>query len=372
VSLRVWWTGDLPDPDFLATWRARIDQAPHANFTFDPAYLSWRAAQGHAALAVLSDEGSRRGALVLREENGRLECGWPWRWQAVIEDGGRHGPVGLEPDEAQWLFRQARFAAGARRVAIHLPVPPAPGVPAYRSGSTILYRVDRDDAELLAAMLPSKRRQVRRAQQRGYRVVEADTAEQFRAFAWLQRETLARHGQYLPPPAADPPPGHGWREWEAPWMWLLLATREGRVESGLGDGLRPGGMVEARTAASTESARRDGAFALLSFEEARRVRDRGARWINLGGDSTFKREAAGRLGQSVAMFRWLGAARASDLSAHVESVWHRARAGLAAFARATGMRGSRALVGAALADLLASDLPALMECLARMEWIVCA
>ena len=70
-------------------------------------------------------------------------------------------------------------------------------------------------------------------------------------------------------PACPPPPGLGWREWELPWMWLLVAdARRRRVESGLGDGVRPGGMLEGRTGGSTAEGQRDGAFALLSFEEA--------------------------------------------------------------------------------------------------------
>jgi hypothetical protein len=371
VSLWTWSTRDPLDPSFAGAWLARLARTPQANFTFDPAYLSFRASQGQHAIAVLAEEGSVRGALVLREEAGRLESGWPWRWQAMLEAPEDAEAVGLEPSEASWLYRQALLAAGPRRVSIHLPCAPPKTVPGYRSGATILYRIDHDDEDLMAGMLPSKRRMVRRAIQRGYEVVEADRLDQYRAFASLQRETMARHGQDLPPPPIeDPRPGESWREWELPWMWLLVAERGGDVASGLGDGLRPGGMLEARTGASTDQARRDGAFALLSYAEARIARDRGYRYINLGGDSTFKREAAGRLGRRITMHRWLGGGRASRLGAYAESAWHRARGGVAAFARSMGLRGgNRALVGVSLIELL-SEVPAMMGLLSHLEGLV--
>src|SRR5687767_14398207 len=97
-------------------------------------------------------------------------------------------------------------------------------------------------------------------------------------------------------------------------MWLLLALKDGHVVSGLGDGMRPGGaMLDGRKGASTVQAKHDGAFALLSFEEARRGRDRGFRWVNLGGDTLFKREISGTLGTRVVMHCWLAGGAAWGL-----------------------------------------------------------
>lgn len=370
MSAWTWSTRESLDPSFEGAWLARLARSPQANFTFDPAYLAFRARQGRHAVAVLADEGSLRGALVLREESSRLECGWPWRWQAVIEGPERVEPLAFDSAEATWLYRQAQRAAGPMRVSVHLPCAPPKTVPGYRSGSTILYRVDRDDAELMAGMLPNKRRMVRRAVERGYEVIEADRIEHYRAFAALQRETMARHGQELPPPCESPEPGEAWREWELPWMWLLVAVREGEVASGLGDGLLPGGMVEARTGASTDAARRDGAFALLSFSEAQRARDRGYRLINLGGDTRFKRDAAGRHGVGLTMYRWLGGGHASRIGDYAESMWHRTRGHIAAFARTLGRRrGGGALIGASFAELL-TELPTMMGLLSHLEGLV--
>jgi hypothetical protein len=101
-------------------------------------------------------------------------------------------------------------------------------------------------------------------------------------------------------------------------MWLLVAVRQGRVESGLGDGVLRGGTLEGRAGGSTPAAYRDGAFALLSFEEAKRGRDRGHRLVNLGGDTVFKREIAGRLAEPVGFWCWLGGRAGWDLAGHAE------------------------------------------------------
>jgi hypothetical protein len=126
-------------------------------------------------------------------------------------------------------------------------------------------------------------------------------------------------------------------------MWLLLASRQGRVESGLGDGRHPGGMLDGRKAASSPEARRNGAFALLCFEEARRGRDRGHRWINLGGNTVFKQEMAGTLGQPVVMHCWLAGGAAWGLPDHAEALWRRARASAEGVARR--VRDARAAGG---------------------------
>ncbi|HYM80506.1 MAG TPA: hypothetical protein VEY91_03720 [Candidatus Limnocylindria bacterium] len=370
----VWATREPLGADFERAWRARLSSTPHANFTLDLRYLQRRAVRDQHALAVLAEEGDRSGLLVLREESGRLQSGWPWRWQAVVESPGRCGAAPLDEGEAQWLFRVAVQVAGPRRIAVHLPVPPPLRMEGYRAGATVMYDVGHSDQELLAAMNSSKRRMVRRALSQGYQVEEATEHEQFRAFAEVQRETVARRGQKGPEVSGEtPPPGEGWREWELPWMWLLVATREGRIESGVGDGLMPGGVLEARTGASSDAGRRSGAFALLSHEEARRARDLGYRWINLGGESVFKREAAGRFGIRVPVHRWLGAGRAWRVGVYAETVWHRARAGVAAFARVARVRGgARVMVGAATVDLLTSDAPLLLQLLLQLEGIPCS
>jgi hypothetical protein len=215
-----------------------------------------------------------------------------------------------------------------------------------------MYAIDREDAELLAAMQPSKRRMIRRAEQAGYRVRDARSLEDFLRFAHLQRETKRRIGVPAPPVNTNPGPGEGWREWDLPWMWLLLAERDGVVESGLGDGLCPGGTLEARAGASTLRARRDGVFALLSLEEARRGRALGYRWINLGGDTPFKREMAGRLATRVTLACWLGGPGWWTWSARAGLVWRRAAARVGRLARDVR---SRVAAGAVVALLGALD-----------------
>jgi hypothetical protein len=81
-------------------------------------------------------------------------------------------------------------------------------------------------------------------------------------------------------------------------------------------------MLEGRTGASSTLARRAGAFALLCYEEARRGRDRGYRWLNHGGDTPFKREMAGAFGTRVVMYCWLGGGRAWSLANRSEA-WAR-------------------------------------------------
>ena len=350
-----WCTREPCPREFDRAWRRILARAPHANFTLALEYLDHRARQGHHAFAMIAERNGMCGAAVLRECGPRYESGWPWRWQAVIEDTARVGPVGIRTDEAEWLLAAARCAAGPREIAMHLPVAPMNGRPTFRSGATILFAVDRTDQELHQAMRPSKRRMLRRALDRGFRVREANELGEFRAFAELQRVTAARQGRSSPSIRLElPEPGESWREWELPWMWLLVASRDGGVEAGFGDGMLAGGVVEARTGASSAEALRDGVMALLSHEEARRVRDLGHRWINLGGDSVFKREAAGCLGERVPMHVWLSPGRPWRVGVYVESAWRNVRERAGAFARSFGWRG-RGLFGGWLALPLADD-----------------
>jgi hypothetical protein len=301
-----WRTTEPPTPEFEQHWKRALGEATLTNFTLDFAYLQWEARHGRSALAVLSEGEGRKGMLVLRETRAGYVCGWPWRWAAVMRNGPVPAPT-LEPADAEWLFRQAERAAAGRRVRVYQPVPPPAARAGFAAGATIVQAVDRSDDELMAMMQASKRRMVKRALQEGYQVIQGATLEQFHTFATIQIETMSRRGlrvEATPPPR--PEPGEGWREWELPWMWLLLAERDGKIESGLGDGVREGGMVEGRTGASTLAGRRAGAFALLCYEEARRARERGFRWVNHGGDTPFKREMAGALGIRLPMYCWLG------------------------------------------------------------------
>jgi hypothetical protein len=153
----------------------------------------------------------------------------------------------------------------------------------------------------------SKRRMVRRAADRGYEVFEARDPATFEAFHRVQSEARARRS--VAERLKTPPGREHWREWELPWMWLLVARRDGVLHSGVGDSLIPGGYVDGRTAAATEQGRREGASALLGFEEARRARDRGHRWLNHGGDTFWKREMAGRFGERYPLWCWLSGDR---------------------------------------------------------------
>jgi len=360
MSERIWDTRHPLDPGFRSAWTAAIADSRHANFALDPEFLRWESARGRTGLAVLIEEYGRRAAFVLRREGPMMSCGWPWRWQAVICDPRRAETLGLGQDEAAWLLDRAGRIARGRQVRCYFPLRPPRGVSGFPVGRTLLYRIDRTDSELLHAMHPSKRRMVRRALSRGYEVTEAVSQPQLRAFAEIQRQTKLRHHLATgDTPASPPPPGFGWREWELPWMWLLVATRDGRVESGLGDGVRPGGMLEGRAGGSTADGQRDGAFALLSFEEARRGRDRGHHLINLGGDTVFKREMVGGLGERVGIWCWLGGLPAWDLASRVEVMVRSARQHSIAIAHL--LRGRvRGLHAALIPGLVIEEMLAMM------------
>jgi hypothetical protein len=325
----IWDTRDPLDPEFGCAWEERLNRSPAANFSLGLGFLSWEANRGRRSRAVMVEDGDRRGLVVLRQERDHLACGWPWRWQALIEGPEGADPRALSAEGARWLFHQVRRLAAGYRVRCYLPAPPPAGAPGFRTGGTVLYSVAHDDGELHEAMASSKRRMVRRALANGFRIEIATHRDQYRAFAEVQRETRMRHGEQLDPVPESPPAGESWREWELPWMWLLVAVREGQVESGVGDGIQRGGILEGRAAGSTLLARKSGAFALLSIEEARLARDQGYQWINLGGDTRFKRELTGPLGQRVDMFCWLGGEARWDLEPHAESAWRRARTGAA-------------------------------------------
>lgn len=334
ASLSCWKSRDALAPDFERAWRELTAATPMAHFALDLGYLSWEARHGRHATAVIAEEKGRRGVLVLREGRGALYCGWPWRWQAVMRGGDEASPE-IAPKDAEWLFAQARRLAGGRRLKFYAPVPPPAGTPGFEAGATILQRLVATREEMLASMHGAKRRMVKRAIQEGYEVSEGRTPEQYRAFGEIQRATEARRGQIAAEPMPESPePGESWREWELPWMWLLVATKAGVVESGLGDGVGLGTVLEGRTGGSTAEARKAGAFALLCLEEAVRGHQRGYRWLNHGGDTPFKREMAGALGTRLTMYCWLAGGAAWTLANRSEAWMTRARTGVPAWVRA--------------------------------------
>jgi len=334
VKRDVWRTHEALDPAFERAWSHRLGRAPHANFSLRADYLRWEAEHGHRALACLIEEGDRAAALVLRAENSGWTSGWQWRWQAVMEDPSRRDAVGLTPEEAAWLFSHAQAVAEGRRLRFHLPVAPPSGVPGFRAATTLVQRLACTDEELLRAMHKSKRRMVQKAQREGYRVEVARTIEQFKAFWLLQVATYARHGVRIAGQADTVPgPGELWREWELPWMCLLIGSKGGTIETGSGEGCFPGGIMEGRTAATSELARKDGAYALVCYDEARLGRDRGHHWLNLGGDTTFKRHTAGTLAEPLSIYCWMAGGALGGMADHAVAWSVRARGALRALAR---------------------------------------
>jgi hypothetical protein len=292
MSICVWSTRKPRDEAFARVWDERLARTTHAHYAMRLDYLAWEAHRGHHAAAILIDDAGRGAAMVLREEAGSWVSGWPWRWQAVVEGPDRPAS-GLRPEECAWLFAHAEQFAAARRLRCFLPAPPAPGSPGFVVAVTRLRDVTPSDDALLRGMDVNKRRGWKRAKSEGYEVIEATTPEQFRAFAALQVETESRRGEVSPPIVDDPPAGEAWREWELPWMRLLVAVRAGKVEAGSGFGWQPGGILDYRANASSVEGKRLGANVLLAIEGIRWARDRGLRWVNWGGDTMFKRELGG-------------------------------------------------------------------------------
>jgi hypothetical protein len=288
--IETWSTRTPLAPGFEERWRRRLARTSLAHFGFDPAWLEWNAAHGSHAVAALVDQGERAGALVLREEHG-LTCGWPWRSHALMEDRGSPPAPQPSDDEGAWLLEAAGRIASHRRLRCYLPG--RPGQAGYRAGITCLNSLIPGEDALLRAVHPDKRRAIRRAAERGYVVVEATTPEQFHAFASLQRETELRRSAAVPPLPESPAAGESWREWELPWMWLLVALKDGRVEAGSGYGVYPGAQLDYRTNASSARGRQEGANVLLGWEGMKQARARGFQWLNWGGATQFKLQHGG-------------------------------------------------------------------------------
>ncbi|HYM80507.1 MAG TPA: hypothetical protein VEY91_03725 [Candidatus Limnocylindria bacterium] len=294
MQLTSWCTREALDPGFERAWRECLSRSPHAHFGLSVEHLRWQAAHGRAATAMRAEEGGRCAALVIRDEGPWRACGWPWRWEAVIGDPARDRAEGMSPEELDWVFGIAQRMSRGRRLRCFLPVAPGGRTPGYLAGSTLLRRLEGTDAELLKTMDVNKRGAVKRAVREGFTVERATRPEQYLAFARLQRETERRRGDDCGPiPDTLPLPGESWREWEHPWMMLLIVMRAGTIEGGSGFGVYPGATVDYRANASTLDAKRLGANVLLAYEGLRQGRDLGCRWMNWGGATVFKRELGG-------------------------------------------------------------------------------
>lgn len=291
MAVNAWNTRNPLRPEFAAAWERQLGRAPHAHYAMRADYLEWEARHGRHARAVLLED--LAALVVLRETRGGWTSGWPWRPQIVIADPAGRGAEGMTPEEQrQVLAALERVTAGARTRCYLLQ--PVDGWLGYPCAATYLSALDADEDTLHAQFDGNRRRAIKRAQKEGYEVVEATTFEHFRGFAALQREAEVRRGaspKDLPESVEEP--GESWREWELPWMRLLVAVRDGRVEAGSGFGFAPGATADYRANASSSEARKSGANLLLAWEAMRRARQRQERWINWGGSTEFKRHLGG-------------------------------------------------------------------------------
>jgi hypothetical protein len=273
MMTETWDTRRPLDPGFERDWRASLARCPHVTFTFDPLLLAWEAQHGRHALAVRVADGARAAALVLRLVGGGLVSGWPWRWQALVEDPARSTAAGLTAEECAWLFERARAIAGGRRLSCSLPVAVPAREGGFFAGATLLRSLQEDDEGFLRHIDVNKRRAVKRALREGWEVRQASGPEELHAFAVILREMELARGKRVPEvPATTPEPGEGWRQWELPWMWALVAVRDGVIGAGSGYGVMRGGTMEYRANGSLSEARKAGANALLAWEAMRRRR----------------------------------------------------------------------------------------------------
>lgn len=332
MKIETWDTRRPLDPCFERDWLASLGRCPHANFTLDPRLLAWAARRGRHALAVRMAEGEHAAALVLRFEGAGLVSGWPWRWQAVVEDPARSAAAGLTAEECAWLFKCAQALAGGRRLRCFLPVVVPAREGGFPAGATLLRSLQEDDECFLRHIDVNKRRAVKRALREGWEVRAAAGPEELRAFVVILRGMDVARGKRVPDvPAVTPEPGEGWREWELPWMRVLVALRGGVIGAGSGYGVTPGGTVEYRANGSSSEARKAGVNALLAWEAMRRGRDRGCRWMNWGGVTEFKRELGG---ERIEVTCRLGGGAAWALPNAAGVAWRQARRRLPAIAHA--------------------------------------
>jgi hypothetical protein len=318
-----WDTRRPLDPGFERDWLASLARCPHANFTLDLRLLTWEAQHGRHALAVRLVDGARVALLVLRFAGAGLVSGWPWRWQALVEDPARLEAAGLTAEECAWFFDCARTIAGGRRLRCFLPLTAPAGGDRFPAGATLLRSLREDDEGFLRHIDVNKRRAVKRALREGWEVRPVAGPEELRAFVLILREMELARGRRVPElPAALPGPGEGWREWELPWMWVLVAVRDGVIGAGSGYGVMRGGTVDYRANGSSSEARKAGVNALLAWEALRRGRDHGCQWMNWGGVTEFKRELGG---ERIEVACRLGGGVVWTLPNAAELAWRQAR-----------------------------------------------
>lgn len=324
MSARVWAAGVQLEADFVRAWNARLAQTPHANFSMSLDHLAWQAAHGEPSRAVLLDEGERRGAMVLRESEGEVVSGFPWRWQIVIEGADPARPEGMTEADVDWFFGHAQRLAGSRRLRFFAPGTPSGPMAGYIAGHTVLIDLVRNtEAQLSSALDASRRRLARRSEKQGYAIVEELTEPIQRSFAELMIEMHDRRHHIKSAPLPDVvESGEGWREWELPWHWLIVAVKAGAIAAGLGSGRYPGAMVDGRASASSQEAMTAGANSLVWWEGIRRAKLAGHSWMNLCGSTTYKRQFGGVL---VPIQCRLGGGLAAGLPNLVENLERAAR-----------------------------------------------
>lgn len=361
VEIAAWDTREPLAPVFRAAWEGALRDSAHAHFALGIDFLLGEAERQRHTRALLIEGGGRRGLLVQRRSGRRWVSGWPWRWQALVCDADPHSPLGMTAADAAWLHESACRYNGDHELLTYLPHAPVRPAAGWRAGSTVLQELQHSDEALFESMEPSKRRLVRRARSHDFEVAAAASDAERRAFHGIQQESKSRLG--LPvetTPDRVARPGESWREWELPWMWLLVVRRHGEVQAGVGSGVRPGGVMQGRTAAARLEARRLGATALLGYEESRRGRDLGHRWFNHGGDTPFKREMSGRFGRRIRVFGWLGDGGGRALWHHGEAVLRDLKPALARLRRRLriGRRATHIVLPiAGLLIPLLADLP---------------
>lgn len=323
--MRIWRTQEPISETFAAAWESVVRPCTHSHFAMERAYLEWEAAHGRHAIAIL-DEADVPMAIVARDEGGTLISGWPWRWQVGLAGGADATIAGVSPADAERAERLLLEAGGGARLRLHLPVEPTSHA-GSRAGATILHPLI-ETAEPFKKLSGNKRREARKAGEAGWTVEIASSHAEFRRFAGIQRETESRReGEDASSLPSDPAPGESWREWEHPWMWLLVAKRDGEIHAGSGFGRSPGGMLDYRTNASTLEAKNAGVNVLLAVEAMRLGREAGHTYMNWGGTTTFKRTLGGA---TLDTWQWLGGGGAWTVPNRIESLWKKARSGAAA------------------------------------------
>lgn len=324
MDVTTWDTRETPDPAFTAAWNARIARTPQAHHALRPDFLAWDARHGRTALAVLVEEPA--GMLVLRRVRGGWSSGWMWRTQVAVESPPP-GPLALTDAQRRGLLAAVDAVSQGTLTRCYLPHAAGEGEPAFEASTTYVHGLECTEDALFATFDGNRRRAVKKAAKEGFAIVSATTFDHYRGFAAIQVETARRRGlQTGPVPDTVEESGESWREWELPWMRLLVAVRDGRVHAGSGFGMLPGGTVEYRANASSPEARAAGVNVALAWEGLRMAQADGAKWLNWGGATEFKKNLGG---QRVAIWCRLGGGPVWALPNQVALSWHRVRPRLA-------------------------------------------